>query len=88
MAAIRWGVYTSRVLTMAFGVAEASGRAPDSALGDLPKLKRFSAGRQSSFDPSGGNKEGPNTIELRVIGRNPASTGFFAGIDCYRLTWR
>ena len=32
--------------------------------------------------------EGENTIELKVIGKNPSSTGFYAGIDCFRLTPR
>lgn len=31
-------------------------------------------------------KEGENTVELRITGKNADSAGFFAGIDCYRIT--
>jgi hypothetical protein len=29
---------------------------------------------------------GNSTFELRVVGKNPESSGYFAGIDCWRLT--
>ncbi len=29
---------------------------------------------------------GKNRIEVRIVGKNPKSSGFLAGIDCYRLT--
>lgn len=31
-------------------------------------------------------KPGDNTLELRVTGKNEASKGFLAGLDCYRVT--
>ncbi|MCX5758309.1 MAG: DUF2961 domain-containing protein, partial [Candidatus Hydrogenedentes bacterium] len=31
-------------------------------------------------------KSGNNAMELRITGKQDASTGFFAGIDCYRAT--
>jgi hypothetical protein len=31
-------------------------------------------------------KTGNNTVELRITGKNAASEGYYAGIDCWRLT--
>jgi len=30
--------------------------------------------------------DGANTLEVRITGKNPASSGFYAGIDCFRQT--
>ena len=31
-------------------------------------------------------KAGANTMELRITGKNDASQGFMAGLDCYRIS--
>ena len=30
-------------------------------------------------------KAGDNTMEIRIVGKNPASKGYYAGLDCFRM---